>query len=51
MQYKSEKSEVTVNLTFYNKCPEDVELFWHNFEGELISYGMIPTGAEKGKDM
>lgn len=33
-----------INLTFDNESGQDVELFWHNYNGDKVSYGTIGNG-------
>ena len=47
--YKSENGDVKVSFTLQNSCPEDVEIFWHGYDGALTSYGQV--GANAGKPM
>ena len=35
------------SLTFVNRTPEEVELFWLNAEGQRQSYGKLNAGAER----
>ena len=30
-----------VSVTFQNDSNDTVEMFWHDFQGDLVSYGMI----------
>jgi len=39
---KSWRSEIPVALTFKNKSKFDVEMFWFDFTGKTVSYGVIP---------
>lgn len=33
-----------INITFDNESGQDVELFWHNYNGDEVSYGVIAAG-------
>lgn len=34
-----------VSMTFKNESSQAVQLFWHNYQGEEVSYGQIAAGA------
>merc|ERR1711881_631168 len=36
-----------INLTFDNESGQDVELFWHNYNGDEVSYGVIAAGQTR----
>jgi len=36
-----------INLTFDNESGQDVELFWHNYNGDEVSYGVIGAGQTR----
>ena len=36
-----------ITLTFDNESGQDVELFWHNYNGDEVSYGRIADGQTK----
>jgi len=40
----SSDSDVSVYMTFINTCSSDVDLFWWDFKGNPVSYGVIPNG-------
>ena len=43
---KSINSDVSVPVVFVNKTGKKVEMFWYSFDGELTSYGKIPSDGE-----
>jgi hypothetical protein len=42
---KSETWNEPIQCSFKNECGQPVELFWHNYQGNLVSYGVIEAGA------
>jgi hypothetical protein len=39
--YKSERWDQMLKLVFANESDQQIELFWHNYEGVSVSYGHI----------
>lgn len=46
--HRSLNSSTKVNVCFQNDTGNTVELFWHNFEGGLVSYGKIQANGRMG---
>lgn len=44
--YRSIEATNKIFVTFQNDSSEAIELFWHNYSGDLVSYGTIAAGAE-----
>ncbi len=44
---RSRRTGDETSLTFINRLPDEVELFWLSTEGERRSYGKIPAGGQR----
>merc|ERR1711862_420033 len=45
--FRSETWNEPVNVLFSNESKEAVELFWHDYSGNEVSYGTIAAGGTK----
>jgi hypothetical protein len=46
--YKSTAWNQPIVVTFDNQSDETIELFWHNYQGNRVSYGHIGAGMTRG---
>ena len=46
--YRSQHDHTPVHNGFYNESAQWVELFWHDYSGNTVSYGTIAPGGWKG---
>ena len=40
--WKSKHYQTKVHVGFYNESVQQVELFWHDYNGNMVSYGHMP---------
>ena len=48
-EYESKTWNQFITLTFQNESGQDVELFWHDYQGIEKSYGVIAAGATRNQ--
>jgi len=46
-EYESKTAGQLITLAFANESGQDVELFWHNYNGDEVSYGTIANGQTR----
>ena len=42
---KSESADELISITFSNESDETADLYWHNYEGQLVKYGTVARGS------
>ena len=48
-EYESKTWNQFITLAFQNESGQDVELFWHDYDGNEISYGVIANGQTRNQ--